>query len=149
MKTKAAIIIILTLVIGFVLGMLTSAQIRHSKMREMRTFFSGKDFAEKIIEVVQPDEKQKAELESIMKNFDKTTRDLQIQFRNDFDSVSIVFKKDMDTLLTKEQLERVRDLEAKNREMMQKMRRSPPERSRHDSGPHGRPPLRPNDSHSD
>ena len=130
MKTKAILIVVLTLIIGFILGMLTSAQIRHSRMKEMRTFFSGKDYAEMMINVIQPDEVQKAKLEEVMSKFYETTREMQMGFRNDFDSVTTEFKREIDTLLTKDQLDKVRELEARNRDMMQKMRREPMEHHR-------------------
>lgn len=130
MKTKAIVVLVLTLIIGFILGMLTSAQIRHSRMKEMRTFFSGKDYAEMMLNVIQPDEDQKAKLEEVMGRFYKTTRDMQSDFRTDFDSVTASFKKEIDTLLTTEQLEKVRELETRNREMMQKMRKEPREHHR-------------------
>lgn len=127
MKTKAILIIVFTLVIGFILGMLTSAQIRHSRMKEMRTFFSGKDYGEMMLNVIHPDEMQKAKLEEVMGRYYKTTRNMQSDFRTDFDSVTSGFKKEIDTLLTPVQLEKVRELEARNREMMKKMRKEPGE----------------------
>ncbi len=130
MKTKAIIVLVLTLIIGFILGMLTSAQIRHSRMKEMRTFFSGKDYAEMMMNVIQPDEVQKAKLEEVMGRFYRATRDMQSDFRTDFDSVTATFKKEIDTLLTPEQLEKVRELEVRNRKMMQEMRKEPREHHR-------------------
>lgn len=124
MKTRAIIIVIATLLIGFVLGMLTSAQIRHSKLKKMRMSFSGRDFAEMMMEVINPDDQQRIELESVMKSYEKKTREMQSAFRKDFDSVSTAFKRDIDTLLTPDQLARVREMESKNREMMKKMDRS-------------------------
>jgi len=123
MKTKAIIVIVLTLLIGFALGMLTSAQLRHARMKQMRTYINGKEFAGMLIEVIQPDGQQKDEIEAIMKKFEKSTREMQGQFREGFDSLSVSYKKELDTLLTKEQRERVRAFDKKNMEMMQKMRR--------------------------
>ncbi len=142
MKIKAILIIVVTLVIGFILGMLTSAQLRHSKMKEVRRFVSGKDYAEMMIEVIQPDEAQKARLDEVMSRFYKTTRGMQSGFRNDFDSVTTQFKREIDTLLTKEQLEKVRELEARNKEMMQRMRREPLEHYRPRGSRPGGPPPR-------
>jgi hypothetical protein len=59
---------------------------------------------------------------------------MQSDFRTDFDSVTATFKKEIDTLLTPEQLEKVRELEVRNREMMQEMRKEPREYHRQGSG---------------
>jgi len=125
MKTKAILFVVLTLIIGFFLGILTSSQIRHSKMKQMRYYVSGRDFSEMMMEVIQPDDKQRAELKKVMNRFHDDTHILQSAFRKDYDSLSVAFKKEIDTLLTPEQLERVRRSENQRREMMNKKRSRP------------------------
>jgi hypothetical protein len=44
MKAKPVIVVIVTLVIGFLLGMLTSAQIRYHKLKPVRVYFSEEAF---------------------------------------------------------------------------------------------------------
>ncbi|MCU0376650.1 MAG: hypothetical protein MUC78_00160 [Bacteroidales bacterium] len=139
MKTRAIIIVVATLLIGFFLGMLTSAQIRHSKLKKMRMSVSGRDFAEMMMDVINPDDKQRLELEKVMKHYEKQTREMQSEFRRDFDSVSTAFKKDIDTLLTPDQLARVREMESRNREIMKKMDRSRHEWPYHKGDRGGKP----------
>jgi hypothetical protein len=77
-----------------------------------------------MMEVINPDDQQRIELEKVMKSYEKRTREMQSDFRKDFDSVSTAFKRDIDTLLTPDQLARVREMESRNREIMDKMNRS-------------------------
>lgn len=130
MKTRAILVIIFTLVIGFVLGMLSSSLIREARLKEMRSHIIGREFNDMMMEIIQPDEKQKDELEKIMKKFDKSTHEMQSRFRDDFDSVSKEYRKEIDTLLTAEQRERLRKMDEHNREMMESMRG-------HDNQPRG------------
>lgn len=123
MRTKAVIAVTATLIIGFILGMLTSAQIRQVKLRNMRSFVVGREFSHMMMEVIQPDDEQRVQIEEVIRNYNRTTRGMQMKFREEFDSVSAAFKKDIDTLLTREQLDRVHAMDARNREMMMKMRR--------------------------
>ena len=60
MKIKPVFLILATLIIGFVLGMLTSAQIRYHKLNPVRVFFSEERFREGFYRTIQPDEQQKA-----------------------------------------------------------------------------------------
>jgi Spy/CpxP family protein refolding chaperone len=145
MKTKAILVVVATLLIGFMLGMLTSAQIRHTKLKKMRTSVSGKDFAEMMMNAINPDVSQRAQLEKVMQDYEKATREMQLQFRQDFDSVSTAFKKDIDTLLTADQLARVREMEKRNSELMKRMNRR---RDWHsdDRGKHSPGPAQRNDS---
>ena len=61
MKTKLVLLLILTLVIGFVIGWLTSAQVRLHKLQPVRMYLSDDHFRDGFYKVIQPDEKQKAE----------------------------------------------------------------------------------------
>ena len=59
MKTKSIIIIVLTLVIGFILGMLTSAEMRYHKLKPVKVYFSEERFREGFYQAIQPDDQQK------------------------------------------------------------------------------------------
>ena len=65
MKAKPVILVIVILIIGFVLGMLTSAQIRIHKLKPVRVFFSEERFRDGFYQTIQPDEKQKAKNDPI------------------------------------------------------------------------------------
>ena len=80
MKTKPIIVVIVTLIIGFVLGMLTSAQIRYQKLKPVRVYFSEERFREGFYRTVQPDEKQKAKIDLILSKYAKINSELQNNF---------------------------------------------------------------------
>ncbi len=73
MKTKPILLVIITLIIGFVLGMLTSAQIRFHKLKPVRVYFSEERFMEGFYKTIEPDDKQKAEIEKILEKYAKLT----------------------------------------------------------------------------
>ena len=77
MKAKPIILVILTLVIGFVLGMLTSAQIRFHKLKPVRVYFSEDRFREGFYKIIQPDEKQRAEIDKILEKHAKINSEMQ------------------------------------------------------------------------
>ena len=61
MKARPILLVVITLVIGLILGMLISAQIRFNKLKPVRLYFSEERFREGFYKTIQPDEKQKAE----------------------------------------------------------------------------------------
>jgi len=81
MKAKPIIIIVLTLAIGFVLGMLVSAQIRLHKLQPVRVFFSEQRFRDGFYKVIQPDEKQKETIDNILSKYAKVNSAVQNDFR--------------------------------------------------------------------
>ena len=73
MKTKSILVILVTLIIGFILGMLTSAQIRYHRLKPVRVFFSEERFREGFYKTIQPDEQQKAKIDQVLDKYAKLT----------------------------------------------------------------------------
>jgi hypothetical protein len=118
MKTRPILVIILTLIIGFVLGMLTSAQIRFHRLKPMRMYFTDDRFREGFYKVIQPDEKQKARIDQILDKYSKLNGDVQDKFRKELDTNVEAMKKELDQNLTRDQITRLKDLDDRRQEMM-------------------------------
>lgn len=124
MKTRSVIIIIVTLIIGFALGMLTSAQLRFHKLRPVRVFFSEERFRDGLYKVIQPDEQQKASIEVILDKYAKLNSDLQNEFRKNFDSNMKDFRKEIESKLSKDQIARLREMDEKRQQMIREARQN-------------------------
>ncbi len=118
MKAKPILLVTITLIIGFVLGMLTSAQIRYHKLKPVRVYFSADKFREGIYKAVEPDEQQKVKIDLILDKYAKINGDLQSNFRKSFDANMKEFRKEIDSNLTKEQLVRLKEMDEKRQEMI-------------------------------
>jgi hypothetical protein len=124
MKAKPILLVLLTLVIGFILGMLTSAQIRLNKLKPVRLYFSEERFREGFFKTIQPDEKQKAEIVQILDKYAKMNSELQNNLRKELDSNIKEMRKELDSKLTKEQLARLKDMDDRRQEMIRQGRRN-------------------------
>jgi hypothetical protein len=124
MKARPILLVVITLVIGFILGMLTSAQIRFHKLKPVRLYFSEERFREGFYKTIQPDEKQKAEIEKILDKYAKINSELQGDFRKELDSNMKAFRKELDSKLTKEQLARLKEIDDRRQEMIRQNRRN-------------------------
>ncbi len=122
-NTDQYLLVILTLIIGFVLGMLTSAQIRFHKLKPVRVYFSEERFREGFYKTIQPDEKQKAKIESILDKYAKINSEPQNNFRKELDANIKAFRKELDSNLTKEQLARLKEMDERRQEMIRQERR--------------------------
>jgi len=123
MKTKPIILVVITLVIGFVLGMLTSAQIRYHKLKPVRVYFSENMFRDGIYKTIEPDEQQKNKIDLVLSKYAKINSDLQMDFRKTFDSTMKEFRKELDSNLTKDQLAKLKDMDDRRQEMFRQGRR--------------------------
>ncbi len=124
MKAKPIIIIVITLVIGFVLGMLTSAQIRYHRLKPVRVFFSEERFRNGFYEVIQPDDKQKETIEQLLSKYAAVNSEIQNDFRKKMDSTMKEFWKELEPSLTKEQLARLKEMDQRRMEMVRENRRN-------------------------
>jgi hypothetical protein len=124
MKAKPILLVLLTLVIGFILGMLTSAQIRLNKLKPVRLYFSEERFREGFFKTIQPDEKQKAEIVQILDKYAKMNSELQNNLRKELDSNIKEMRKELDSKLTKEQLARLKEMDERRQEMIRHNRRN-------------------------
>lgn len=123
MKTKPFVVIIITLVIGFLLGMLTSAQLRYHRLKPVKVFFSEEKFREGFYRAIQPDQEQKAKIDLILDKYARINGELQNNFRNEFDESMEAFRKEIDSNLSKEQLVRLKALDERRHEMIRQNRK--------------------------
>ena len=148
MKLKPILVVVVILIIGFVLGMLTSAQLRFHRMKPVSVYFSEDRFRDGFYRTIEPDEKQKAKIDLVLDKYAKINSELQGSFR-----------KELDSYLTKDQLARLKDMDEKRQEMIRQNRKNhdnDTSRSRNgrNHGPDGRafpegmqrPPLPAHDS---
>jgi hypothetical protein len=118
MKAKLILLLILTLIIGFVLGWLTSAQVRIHRLKPVRMYLSDERFREGFYKTIQPDDQQKAEIEKILDKYAKINSEFQSGIRKDLDSNMKAFRKELDSKLTREQLARLKEMDERRQEMI-------------------------------
>jgi hypothetical protein len=155
MRARSIVVVLATLIIGFILGMLTSAQIRYHRLKPVRVFFSEERFRDGFYKAIQPDEQQKAKIDLILDKYAGINSDLQNNFRKELDASMKEFRKELDQNLSKVQLSRLKDMDERRQEMIRQNwknhqndtlnfrgRRSPDDRH----GRNGPPPPPPYDS---
>ncbi len=123
MKAKPILLVIGTLIIGFVLGMLTSAQIRYHKLKPMKVYFSEDRFRDGIYKTIEPDEQQKEKIDLVLSKYAKINSDLQTDFRKTLDVSMKEFRKELESNLTKDQLAKLKEMDDKRQEMFRQGRR--------------------------
>lgn len=137
MKARPVFLLIVTLIIGFLLGMLTSAQLRHRKMRSVRMFSSERYFKEFFYKTIEPTEDQVNKLDPIIKKYSREGRLLQKDFRKEFDEHNNAYWNEIRSILTPAQLEILDKQEEKRRKEFRNFR--PDSSGRGERGRHFRP----------
>jgi len=144
MKLKPILVVVIILIIGFVLGMLTSAQLRFHRLKPVSVYFSEDRFRDGFYRAIEPDEKQKAKIDLVLDKYAKINSELQGSFRKELDASMKDFRKELDSYLTKDQLARLKDMDEKRQEMIRQNRKNHDNdtsrlRNGRNHGPDGRP----------
>jgi len=123
MKTRTILLGIITLIVGFIIGMLTSAQIRLHRLKPVRMYFSEERFREGFYKTIQPDEEQKVIIDQILDKYAGKNSEIQSNFRKELDANMKAMRKELDSKLTKEQLSRLKEMDERRQEMIRQDRR--------------------------
>jgi hypothetical protein len=123
MKTRSLLIIILTLIIGFVIGILTSAQLRMHRLNPVRVYFSEQRFRDGFYNAIQPTDQQKTVIREILEKYAKRNSEIQGNFREEMETSMKEFRKELDSHLTKEQLSRLKEMDSQRDKMIRNNRK--------------------------
>ena len=123
MTTRSIILALVTLIAGFVLGMLTSSQLRNQRLKPVRVFFSEERFKEGMYSAIQPTEEQKAKIDIILDKYSKLNIEAGETFRKEFEARMEKFRSEIDANLTREQAIRLKELDEQRKEMSKQRRR--------------------------
>jgi len=133
MKTRPVILAIVTLIIGFFLGILVSAQLRSHRLKPVKVFFSEEKFRETMYQAIQPTGDQRIDIDKILDKYSRLNGEATSAFRKAFETRMGQFRNELDSILTPEQISRLKELDAQ-REKMIKSRRSEHGRDYNDHG---------------
>ena len=118
LKVKSSLIIIVTLIIGMVLGVIfTRSFFRPPNMFDiMSELRSPRGFAERFERIIDPSESQKEKIRYILQLHFERIHNQSQQFRKHFIELSDSLRADLDPILNEDQKERLDKMEERFRE---------------------------------
>ena len=123
MTTKSIILALATLITGFLLGMLTSSQLRSQRLKPVRVFFSEERFKEGMYQAIQPTKEQKEKIDKILDKYSKLNGETGEAFRKEFETRMEKFRSEIEVNLTPEQIARLKELDEQRKELVKVRRR--------------------------
>jgi polyhydroxyalkanoate synthesis regulator phasin len=111
MKAKPVYLVTLVFVIGFILGMLTSAQIRNKRLKPVRMVLSEQRYVDDLCRIIEPTENQIAVFNDLINKYGELNGELNKNFWDGINSNMEEFRKEIDSNLTKEQKDKLKEFE--------------------------------------
>lgn len=115
LKLKNSLILIGTLILGIIIGVLISGRVMHSKVENMKSFYTEQGFNRQIMRVIKPTDEQKKQLRPLFREQAKRNHELFITCRNKRKKMMETFKVELQDYLTEEQMQRLEKMEMRMR----------------------------------
>ncbi len=106
-RLKTTLIIIATLIIGIIFGALLSRAYLHHRIRRAFTMVNPNRFMTFFEQTISPTPEQREQIRKIIQKHTKTVSELQKNLRDGMDSSFESLRKELDSVLTPEQKERL------------------------------------------
>lgn len=116
-KVKSGIILFITLLIGFVIGFLTSSRVKENRIKELRSFGSPEGFRFMMENMLELDSEQKAAIRPVFDKYAKKNFELMKDFRGEFKELMVEFHSELTPHLTPQQIEKLKKFGKRGREM--------------------------------
>jgi hypothetical protein len=106
-ETKTYVIIMITLVIGMVIGSLITGAIVHHRVRRFMNLGHPEHLATRIEELIDPDQSQREAVHGILMKHSERFLQVHSHFESEMLALRDSLKKDLEPLLTEEQRKRL------------------------------------------
>ncbi len=109
MKIKAILTIVISLLIGFVFGFLTSGQYMKREMKKKHSHSYHEMFIYRTLDVIKPSEGQKDTLMPIIVGYAEKTMFLKNKVSVEFDSLMHQMSKDLKPFISEDQFQKLEE----------------------------------------
>lgn len=123
-KSKSVLIVIITLVIGFILGVFSTSQFLHHKREKLFRRSPEKVFKERFIRDFKPSDKQMKLINPILEKYSKRGRTISETFGKEFKLMRDSFNKEIEPVLTESQKKKLKEINEKRRKYWQNRRKN-------------------------
>ncbi len=103
-KTKSILLILATLVIGFVIGFLVSGRLTHQRIRKMVEIRKSKGFQKELVQVIQPTEAQAPLVNPILESFGTRLDSMHMRHRAEMQENMALLELSLEPLLQPAQM---------------------------------------------
>ena len=107
MRTRAILTILISLIIGFVLGFITEGQLVKSERNKWRRTSYSQIFENRILHILEPSESQKEQIVPIIKSYAQKMMELRRITGDKFEELRNQMNSELKQNLTEEQFQRL------------------------------------------
>jgi uncharacterized membrane protein YraQ (UPF0718 family) len=107
MRTRAIITILISLIVGFILGFLTEGQIVKRERNKWRKTSYSQMFENRIIHIIAPTESQKEQILPIIKSYSQKMSELRMNTGQKFEELRNEMNAELKQYISSEQYDRL------------------------------------------
>lgn len=107
MNTKQTLLLIAVLITGFLAGFLIAGRMARHRIHHMIERHQPQSMPHRMMEIIEPDENQRDDVERILEKYADTLRQLRRTHRQDLKSVHLSLQKELRPVLSEKQFRRL------------------------------------------
>lgn len=113
MKTKSILILIATLIIGFVIGFLTNGHLTKRKIQSFVNMGTSAGFKERLYHIIKPDEMQRNEIDPILEKYAVKIHESVVGSHDEMKNINDEMMEELEPFLNEDQVMRMREIHEK------------------------------------
>lgn len=114
-KTKTFLVIVLTLVVGIIIGALANRALLQNRVRRVFSMRSPNVFTQSYLESIKPDAEQNKQIKEILERNGQLLDEIRAKSREDLETVMAAMMSELESVLSPEQLKRLEDRSSRGR----------------------------------
>ncbi len=110
MKIKSVLIIIATIIIGFIFGFFTNSYVTKNRIKNFVRMGTHEGYKIKLYHIIRPDDFQREKIEPIIDEFAEKNHELVFGFKSEMKELNIKLFKELEPYLDEGQKNRLRNV---------------------------------------
>lgn len=108
-KTKTSLIIVITLIVGMVIGALLNRALLQNRVQRVFSMRNPNTFVQSYLEAIKPDSDQEKQIREILERNGQRFEDIRSKSRQDLESSMLAMMSELESLLTPEQIKQLEE----------------------------------------
>ena len=136
-KITYAALLLITLIIGFIIGFLVNGRLVRSKVQDLHSYYTPAGFHRQLFRTIEPTPEQIDQLKPVLSQYAAKNRELLVEFKHNQYDLYEELIEELEPYLTEQQIERLQQM-PKTRNLGKINQTLPGEKTRIRSSRHNR-----------
>lgn len=109
MKIKAVLTILISLVLGFIIGFMVSQELIRYRTKDVQSMSSNETFKSRTYAIIEPDDQQKAFIDPVIEKYSEKLNEARGRMKKEYHDILSAFHDELRPFLNESQIKRLEE----------------------------------------